>query len=263
LRNINRIITLSFFITLFERAAYTWIFALPYLRNLSQKGQILLFLSLRFLLALILFKGGVELGFLLMDELGEIIRPFFPRLPYGMPGEGGAAPGPNMPGLPGPSEPTALISAVPDSREMNRDSPSLSEEFPFLRMGSAEFRELADTLREPPLMEDSVRREELESFFRGWVAAGFEPKFDEGLVEMQFKLELKLEYALREDGFAENSIIETRRKWRSSALTAPAQARFLTRKALKRSLETANIRDSAPYKRVLRDVSNYQIDLTR
>lgn len=31
---------------------------------------------------------------LLMNELGEILRPFFPNLPGGMPGEGGAAPGP-------------------------------------------------------------------------------------------------------------------------------------------------------------------------
>nr|CBJ20729.1 hypothetical protein [Beta vulgaris subsp. maritima] len=175
----------------------------------------------------------------------------------------GANPGPNMPGLPGPSEPTALISAVPDSREMLPNSPSLSEEFPFLRMGSAEFRELVATLREPPLMEDSVRREELESFLHKWVEHGFEPSFNGELVNLQFRLELKLEYALREEGFSESSIMETRCEWRRAAFTLPSREKLISIRALKQNLLTKEIRESAAYKRIISAASHGQINLRK
>ena len=89
----NVVVTLFCFICFFESQSFSFLFSFSYLRHLSKKGQILVFFILRFLLVLLLFKGGIQLGFLLMNELAEAILPYFNPFPE-MPGGPSTPPGP-------------------------------------------------------------------------------------------------------------------------------------------------------------------------
>lgn len=74
------------------------------------------------------------------------------------------------------------------------------------------------------------------------------------------KLEKKLEYALREDGFTENSIKENRIYWRREAFIQPKRERFISTTTLKLIKE---IRKSPAYERIVRAVSRGNLHLVK
>lgn len=126
-----------------------------------------------------------------MDELQQVVEPFFPASSGG------------LNNLPGPSEPTPFITIIPDSDDRKQDSPSLADEFPFLDMPSPQFHALESITRdmqdEIPLIDYGERRQQLEDFLRFRVSSGVEAKYDEGLVELQVQVEIRIENALRKE----------------------------------------------------------------
>lgn len=158
-----------------------------------------------------------------MNELVEALLPFFNPFPE-MPGGSSTPPGPFGTGG------TDILNAPNEENER---------------------RELVGVVREP-LIADSVRREELERLSYSRIEFGVETEFSDDRVNLQFELEKRLEYALREEGFSENSIAETRHEWRREALTSTSRDKFVSIGTLKRSLAITKIRDSAAYRKIMR-----------
>lgn len=106
-----------------------------------------------------------------------------------------------------------------------------------------------------PLIADSVRREELERLLYSRIEGGVEAEFSDDRLKLQFELEKRLEYALREDGFTENSIMETRCEWGREALTSTSREKFVSIGTLRKNLARTEIRDSPAYRKIMRATS--------
>ena len=171
------------------------------------------------------------LGVLVMNELSEAVRPYLNTCPE-MPGGSSTSPGPL--GHEGP----ATIYTLNEEKEYAPNEENHRQE-----------------LVAEPLMEDSVRREELKRFSDALIRDGGEcesPKAAAQRFEFQVALDKRLESALREDGFTETSIMETRWKWRRAALTLPAQDKLVKAYTLKQYLKTKDIRKSSVYLKIMK-----------
>ena len=98
---------------------------------------------------LLLARVAVSLGYVLMEDLSRAVAQFYPSTSGGMYGGSSTPP-------PGPSDNWGHLSssiAGEYSHGQDRGSPSLSEQFPVLRMPTPEFQEWIDAFDEvrPPL----------------------------------------------------------------------------------------------------------------
>lgn len=69
-------------------------------------------------------------------------------------------------------------------------------------------------------------------------------------MDWQFKLEIKLENALREEGFTDESIYETRAQWRRAAFSIDSREEFMSPRSIKYFLKKENIKLCRPYTRI-------------
>ena len=124
--------------------------------------------------------------------------------------------------------------------------------------------DMAATFSEP-LLSDSQRRNELESLFRKRVENGFESHVNPKLLEKLFELEIKVETALRSEGFPDKSILDYRDEWRRIAFTPDTRNRYMTAQGIDKCLQRnySSIRASLPYLRILREFHNGVIRLQK
>lgn len=135
------------------------------------------FLGGKLILSLLLSKLLSSLGYLLMDDLQRAVAQFYPSASGGM--FDGSCPSP-APGPIGNYEVLGASIADNDNDPNPPGSPSVSEEFGFLRMPTPEFREMVsafdsvfDSVQEP-LLSDEQRRQELSDRLTFMVENGVE-----------------------------------------------------------------------------------------
>jgi hypothetical protein len=118
-----------------------------------------------------------------------------------------------------------------------------------------------------PLLSDEQRRIELEKELQRLVneARIIAPPLSEWprLVDAQFECELKLEEALRADGFTEESILSCRADWRRSAFSPESRNKLLSPRALREALKHTDIRKTACYQRIIKKTKLGCIHLKR
>ena len=204
-------------------------------------------------LHLFVYRLAYGLGYLLMDELSQAIAQFYPS------SSGGAS------NLPGPSGPTPWIPPVAAPDTPNSDS--LSNELPCLNMPTPQFEELQTFTRELqeelPLIPDEERQQEIERILRGRYYAEIDHIYDSEAIELFSTLEIKIEFQLRQEGFSDESINETRSKWRYIAFTDEKTGKFIKKPTIRSNLKKSAITDSGPYKRLRRGFKNLEINLVK
>nr|UHJ18764.1 ATP synthase F1 subunit alpha [Lonicera japonica] len=136
-----------------DRRLLLFFCSLPLIKNLPKRVQILFFRIAKMLFLLVLAKGAFALGYVLMEDLSRAVGQFYPSFSGGMSGGSSTPP-------PGPSDNWGLDSysiAGENSHGPQKGSPSLSAEFPFLRMPTPDLRGMIDELdfSSAPLVPES------------------------------------------------------------------------------------------------------------
>jgi len=136
-----------------DRRLLLFFCSLPLVKNLPKRVQILFFRIAKVLCLLVLSKAAFALGYVLMEDLSRAVSQFYPSFSGGMSGGSSTPP-------PGPSDNWGLDSysiADENSHGPQKGSPSLSAEFPFLRMPTPELQGMIDELdfSSAPLVPES------------------------------------------------------------------------------------------------------------
>jgi len=209
----------------------------PLFKKIPKRVQILVFCITRLLACLILSKIVFALGFLFMDELQLALAQFYPPSSGGMYGEFNNPPGPFSEGV------LAL-----SSENQNEPTPSAYE---------GQGRSFDSQIG--PLLPEEQRRKELEEEVVRVTENGLSlyPSLSERakLVEMQVECEIKLEEALRSDGYSAEKIVACRSDWRRAAFFPDSRPEFIRAGALRKTLyKYPDIRKTPYYRRVIKGI---------
>lgn len=210
---------------------YVWI-VLSLVRRLPFPLQILAYLMKKTLILLYL-----KLIMLLLMEGGgglyDIVAPF---LSGGGLGDPGVQP-------PTPSDTTMVPLITEDQlRHEGESSPN----------------PLSETL-----LSEEERRMELHERMNYLVERDIEPTYDPKLLDAQLELEVKLEGALRAEGYNAQSIFACRNQWRRIAFSPDSRPQFIKTRAIKKTLYkySADIRQSMCFRRISKAIEKEEIRL--
>lgn len=169
--------TISFSTSLYSYMQYKKKWFFPLVEVIPEQLRSTFFWGGKLILSLLLSKLLFSLGYLLMDDLQRAVAQFYPSASGGM--FDGSCPSP-APGPIGNYEVLGASIADNDNDPNPPGSPSVSEEFGFLRMPTPEFREMVsafdsvfDSVQEP-LLSDEQRRQELSDRLTFMVENGVE-----------------------------------------------------------------------------------------
>jgi hypothetical protein len=171
-------------------------------------------------------------GYLLMDELSAAVAQFDPSVFGGM-----------FPGLPGPSGGGPDIIPVQPPEQPENEGAAPAER----------------GLNLAPLISEEQRREELRAELKRLIDEGLVKKelYSEALINKQFEFELKLEEALRREGYTDESIFSNRARWRWAAYYPDTRSTPISAKTLHATMgKYTDITKTLNYKRVLRTARN-------
>ena len=219
--------------------------SLPLIKKVPRKVQILFFIIIKVIFMLVLSKVTFTLGYLFMEDLHHALSQFYNPSSGGMSGGSSTPPGPS-----GDGSGVALAS-----ENHNEPAPSAYEG----QEGSFHFR------REP-LLSDAQRRMELERELQrlidNQVIASPSPSERSKLLNAQFECELKLEGALRSDGFRDEKIVSCRDDWRRAAFSPASRPAPSSSKAMQQTMaKYSNIRQTPYYKRIHKAIEQNWIHL--
>jgi hypothetical protein len=167
-------------------------------------------------------------GYLLMDELSAAVAQFDPSVFGGM-----------YPGLPGPSGGGPDIIPVQPPEQPENEGAAPAER----------------GLNLAPLISEEQRLQELRAELKRLIDEGFVKKelYSEALINKQFEFELKLEEALRREGYTDESIFSNRASWRQAAYYPDTRCNPFSAKTLAGTMRKyPDITRTLNYKRVLR-----------
>lgn len=86
------------------------------------------------------------------------------------------------------------------------------------------------------LLSEEQRRAELQQNLLRQVENGFLPRYNHKVADLQFDIEVKLQDALRSDGYLSSSIFEQREAIRWAAFSPDSRTAFLSVRSLQRIL---------------------------
>lgn len=213
--------------------------SLPLVKKVPKRVQILFFCIARIICFFILLKIAFALGYLLMDELQRALDQFYRPSAGGMSGEF------NIP--PGPSEGGSVVAF--SSENHNEPAPSAYE-----GQGGSFYSQIE------PLLSDAQRRMELEQelgrLIENEVIPSPSPSERSKLLNMQFECELKLEEALRSDGFHDEKILSCRNDWRRAAFFPTSRPTPISSRAMRQTMaKHTDIRQTLYYRRIIHEIN--------